>query len=417
MTERGSGPEDGERVVVLLSGEAAADGATRRALEGTEGQQEETDDPAAALDAVESGAVLVVGDRSALARLARLATRSAEASAEEAGAAGREAAGSEAVAGRATAKTGEAAGGSPSLQIRRPARFSARPLHAEAAACVREAMETVREGGTPDPNPAALLAERLHTSLLQSNMLLLRALEPYKRFDLGTHCANVSIIAAKIAMGLEWSLQETLRTLQAGLLHDIGMMRLPERILRKEGPLSEEERSQMQRHPAIGAEVLEPLGEDFRWLREAVAQEHERRDGSGYPEGLSGDEIDPLATLLGVADVFEAFSHARSYRSPFTAYEALEKVLAMREEWFPSPVVDALANEISVFPLDSYVLLSTGEIGRVVASNPENLMRPTVEVLWDEEWKPIPSPERLPLSERPEMSVTRPLHEAEVPIT
>ena len=399
-TGTGSGGER-ERIVLLLSGEPERDRTAREALERTGRELLETRDPEEALRALVDGAVLAVADREALTDLGRLTTAQGPAAGDD-----REASGAR-----------PAGDGGPTLQIRRPARFSARPLHAEAAAFVRDALDGAAGGEVPDMETAKVTAERLHTSLLQSNLLLLRALEPYKRFDLATHCTNVAIIAGKIALGLDWPLEDTLRALQAGLLHDLGMMRLPERILTKEGALTEAEREEMQRHPRLGAELLEPLGSEHDWLRRAVLQEHERLDGGGYPEGLVGDDIDPLAAVLGVADVFEAFSHARSYRSPFTAYEALEKVLTMRGARFRPDVVDTLANEISVFPLDSYVLLSTGEIGRVVGTNPENLMRPTVEVLWDAAWNPMSSPSRIELAERPEVSVTRPLHEAEVPIT
>lgn len=319
---------------------------------------------------------------------------------------------------RAPSPEPAAAGEAPTLQVRRPARFSARPLYAQAERFVRETFDAVREAGTPpDMERARVVAERLHTSLLQSNLLLLRALEPYDRFELPTHCVNVAIVAGKIAIGLENPLAGTLRTLQAGLLHDIGMMRLPDRILRKEGRLTAAEREEMQDHPLLGAELVKALGPEYAWLERAVVQEHERLRAQGYPAGLEGDEIDPIARILGVADVFEAFSHSRAYRSPFTSYEALEKVIALRGEQFHPEVVDALTDEISVFPLDSYVLLSSGEIGRVVESNPENLLRPAVEVLWDRTWQPLPEPRRLDLREEPALSIRRPLHEAEVPIT
>lgn len=303
------------------------------------------------------------------------------------------------------------------LQVRRPARFSARPLYADAVRFARDSFERAGRGEPPEMSHARLLAERVHTSLLQSNLLLNRALEPYKRFEIPTHCTNVAIFAGKIALGLERSLEETLRVVEAGLVHDIGMARLPGDILHKTGPLTDEERESMQRHPVLGAELVERLGSEFAWLARAIRQEHERAHGHGYPEGLEGAEIDPLARILGVADVFEAFSHARAYRSPFTAYEALEKVTTMREEYFDPQIVDALANEISVFPLDSYVKLSTGAIGRVVATNPENLMRPTVEVLWSESWAPLEEPEIVALEALPEVTIERPLHESEVPIT
>lgn len=309
-----------------------------------------------------------------------------------------------------------AEGREPSVRVRRPARFSARPLYGEAVDWVRSVFRSVRAGDDFELEGGRVLAEKLHTSLLQSNLLLLRALEPYKQFELANHCVNVTVIAGKISMGLEASLTTVHRVLQAGLVHDIGMTRLPDRILHKEGPLTEGEREEIERHPLHGAEILEGGGSPD-WLVRAVRQEHERLRGQGYPEGLEGDEIDPLARTLGVADVFEAFSQARAYRSPFTLYEALEKVTSMRDEYFPREIVDALADEISVFPPDSYVQLDTGEIGRVVASNSSNLMRPTVEVLWDAQWNPLPEPRRLDLSATPEVSIDRPLHEAEVPIT
>ncbi|MCG8469673.1 MAG: HD domain-containing protein [Gemmatimonadetes bacterium] len=304
----------------------------------------------------------------------------------------------------------------PSVAVRKPARFSARPLYADAVAFARESLARAREGIAPDMGWARLVAERLHTSLVQNNLLLNRALEPHHRFDLSTHSVNVAIFAGKIANSRDLPLDTTLRTIEAGLVHDIGMARLPDSILFKDAGLTDEERAEMERHPLLGAELIAGLGEDFRWLERAIRQEHERAGGQGYPQGLVADEIDPIARTLGVADLFEAFSHARSYRSPFTAYEALEKVVAMRGEHFDGATVDALANEISVFPLDSYVKLSSGAIGRVIATNPENLMRPTIEVLWNETWAPI-DPKIMALDKVPEIAIERPLHESEVPIT
>jgi len=304
----------------------------------------------------------------------------------------------------------------PTVLVRHPARFSARPLYADAVAFARESFVSSMEGREPDMARARLVAERLHTSLLQSNLLLNRALEPYKRFEIPTHCANVAIFAAKIALSRDMPLRDILRVIQAGLLHDIGMARLPQEVLVKEGGLTEDARTAMQRHPLLGAEIASRLGGDYGWLERAIGQEHERIDGSGYPEGLEGDRIDEIARIIGVADVFEAFSHLRVYRSPFTAFEALERVMQLRGNVFDQDIVDALANEISVFPLDSYVRLSSGTIGRVVATNPDNLMRPTIEVLWNQDWAPI-EPEIVSLDEAPEVAIERPLHESEVPIT
>jgi len=305
----------------------------------------------------------------------------------------------------------------PRVLARAPSLFKSRVLYAEACRYVESALADVVAGRKPKVAEARILAERIHTSLLQSNRLLLMALEPYERFELAPHCANVALLAGKITMGLGWGVDGVLRAIQAGLLHDIGMARLPERVLLKAGKLSEDEWELVRQHPDHGAEIIGRLGEAYEWLRIAVAQEHERMNGQGYPTGLAGDEIDGLARVIAVADVFEAFSHPRTYRSLFTTYEALEQVVGLRDESLSGNVVAALVDEISAFPLDSFVMLSTGEIGRVVNTNPTNLMRPVVQTVWNPMWEPLDEPRTLDLAEETTVSVTRPLHETELPIT
>ena len=117
------------------------------------------------------------------------------------------------------------------------------------------------------------------------------------------------------------------------------------------------------------------------------------------------------------AAVFEALSHPRTYRSPFTALQALERVVGMQDEYFSPQVVSALVNEISAFPLDSYVQISSGEIGRVVATDPGNILRPKVELVWDADWKRIQGSDTLDLATRPDLTVARALLDSELPIT
>ncbi len=312
----------------------------------------------------------------------------------------------------------EAPGGeAPRVLTRAPSLFKNRVLYTEACRYVESVLADAAAGRKPKVAEARILAERIHTSLLQSNRLMLMALEPYERFELPAHCANVALLAGKITMGLGWGLDGVLRAIQAGLLHDIGMARLPERVLLKAGKLSEDEWKLVRQHPEHGADIIGRLGEGYEWLRLAVAQEHERMNGQGYPAGLSGEDIDGLASVIAVADVFEAFSHPRTYRSLFTTYEALEQVVGLRDESLSGDVVAALVDEISAFPLDSFVMLSTGEIGRVVNTNPTNLMRPVVQTVWNPMWEPLDEPRTLDLAEETTVSVTRPLHETELPIT
>jgi HD-GYP domain-containing protein (c-di-GMP phosphodiesterase class II) len=110
----------------------------------------------------------------------------------------------------------------------------------------------------------------------------------------------------------------------ASLLHDIGKIGIPEYILNKEGPLNEEEREKINKHPVIGVTILQPISE----LNEAimgVKHHHERYDGKGYPSGLKGEEIPLIAAIISVADTYDAMTSNRPYR------KALDKDKAMIE--------------------------------------------------------------------------------------
>ncbi|MHC4811453.1 MAG: HD domain-containing phosphohydrolase [Planctomycetota bacterium] len=99
----------------------------------------------------------------------------------------------------------------------------------------------------------------------------------------------------------------------ASLLHDVGKIGIPEAILTKAGPLTADERQVIQRHPEMGFDILEPLVDGDR-IRRLVVQHHERWDGGGYPQGLSGEEVDLPGRILILAEVYDALAEARSYK-------------------------------------------------------------------------------------------------------
>ncbi|MFO7588871.1 MAG: HD domain-containing protein [Gemmatimonadota bacterium] len=315
------------------------------------------------------------------------------------------------------ARAGGRSGTSVRARVRGPARGDAAGLYAGARAAAEAVLAAARDGRAPELEETRVAAERIHTALIHDNALVNRSLEPHPATDLASHSVNVAVIAGRIAMGMALPSEDVIRSVQAGLVHDLGMALLPARLLENPGRWSEEDRAELRRHPELGAALLEPHLPRHDWLRRAVLQEHERRHGQGYPIGLSGTAIDPLARTLAVADVFEALSHPRTYRSPNTALEALEQITGMAGEWFDPGVVAALVNEISAFPLDSWVQLSTGGIGRVVETDPENLFRPVVELAWDADWRPLDPPRRLDLGSVPDVTVSRSLLESELPLT
>ena len=133
---------------------------------------------------------------------------------------------------------------------------------------------------------------------------------------------------------------EQLRILRyAGLLHDIGKLAVEDRILRKAGPLTPEEREAIKQHPVVGAAILGSAG-SFAALVPAVRHHHERFDGTGYPDGLAGEAIPVEARILAVADAFDAMTSDRPYRPALARDVACERLIRGRGTQFDPGVVD-----------------------------------------------------------------------------
>ncbi len=169
---------------------------------------------------------------------------------------------------------------------------------------------------------------------------LISAIEMKDPYTAG-HQRRVTQLACAMAkeMGLPEEQIEGLR--MAGLIHDIGKMSVPAEILSKPGRLSELEYGLIQAHAQVGYDVLNGTIE-FPWpVAQIVLQHHERMDGSGYPQGLSGEEIMLEARILGVADVIEAMASHRPYRPPRGLDKALEEMSGNRGVLYDPEVVDA----------------------------------------------------------------------------
>jgi len=126
----------------------------------------------------------------------------------------------------------------------------------------------------------------------------------------------------------------------AGILHDIGKIHVPVEILSKPGPITEGEFSIIKTHPQVGYDILKRI--EFPWpIAQIVLQHHERMDGSGYPQGLSDQDILLEARILGVADIVEAMSSHRSYREALGIDKALGEISEKKGTLYDPRVVDA----------------------------------------------------------------------------
>ncbi len=173
----------------------------------------------------------------------------------------------------------------------------------------------------------------------------------------GGHCYRVGRVAARLGrqIGLDKTTCDTLEV--AGRLHDIGKVGIPDAILLKPGPLTEEERAIMQRHCHLGAQLLKSSKVPTIQMALSVALcHHEKWDGSGYPEGLAGEEIPIVARLTAVADVFDALINVRPYKHAWEVEEAVAEIERGAGTHFDPALVPVFVE-----------LVNSGEIARITA--------------------------------------------------
>jgi putative two-component system response regulator len=171
--------------------------------------------------------------------------------------------------------------------------------------------------------------------------------------DTGDHTRRVGDLSGRIARALKVSATVASMIERAAPCHDVGKIAIPDEILLKPGPLSDEEFEVAKTHTRIGARIL--LGSHpVLWLASEIAMtHHERWDGSGYPDGLSGEDIPLAGRIVAVADVFDTLTHDRSYRQAWPRHQATGEILAQSGKQFDSRVADAFLRVVTDLPAES----------------------------------------------------------------
>jgi len=153
------------------------------------------------------------------------------------------------------------------------------------------------------------------------------------------HCERVARNAVAMARVLGLDDQDETTVLLGAYVHDVGQLRIPHELLHKPGPLTREEREVVQMHPIWGIELLANV--EFPWdLKPIIRWHHERYDGTGYPDRLTGDAIPLAAQIVGILDVYDALTAARAYQPARTADQALAELTRYRR-WWSDPVFEA----------------------------------------------------------------------------
>lgn len=194
------------------------------------------------------------------------------------------------------------------------------------------------------------------------------------------HSINVSLLSMLIGKWLRLDYESVRMLTQAGLLHDMGKSKVLPDILNKPGVLTREEFEEIKRHPIYGYRLVEASPDIDEDVKKAILTHHEREDGSGYPIGLKGDQLNIYAKIIAVADIYDAMTSNRAYRekeSPFNVFEMMEKSTF---GILDSKIVNTFLNNIAAYYIGDMVRLSSGDIAEIVYINPRHISQPLVKL-------------------------------------
>lgn len=191
------------------------------------------------------------------------------------------------------------------------------------------------------------------------------------------HSINVSVLARMMGIWLEYP-EEELNTLTlCGLLHDIGKSAIPNRIIEKPGKLTDEEYGEIKKHPRLGYELLDRLPIDER-IKNAALMHHERCDGTGYPAQLTINAIDDFASIISIADVYDAMTADRCYRAGLCPFEVIALFEQEGLSKYKPDFIRIFLKKIADAYIHNDILLNDGRRGEIVLIN-QHLTRPVIQ--------------------------------------
>jgi putative nucleotidyltransferase with HDIG domain len=273
---------------------------------------------------------------------------------------------------------------------------------------VQSIMDEIRMGKSID-TPAAREAVAACVDNVMMNQdagLLLTRLRNKDEYT-SEHSLNVAIISIAFGRHLGMNRKELNVVGLCGLLHDMGKMLTPLDILNKPGRLNDDEMEIMKRHPADGREILLDTQDVMDTVIDTAFGHHERLNGGGYPRGIGGSEIPLYTRIVTIADVYDAITGDRVYRTGETAETALGILHQNMGSAFDESLVIKFIQTIGTYPLGTVVEMTNGEVGIVIDNNPRQRLRPKIKILLDHNKQPC-QPGIIDLTTNPADSIGEP---------
>lgn len=259
----------------------------------------------------------------------------------------------------------------------------AEKIHNQAKSLVSTVMDNVKVGRAFDVSSVDDLAGNMLQSILRNHNALtclgrIRDKDSY----LMEHSVNLSVLMSVFSKSIDLSNRVMHQAIVGALLHDIGKILVPDSVLHKPGKLTEQEFSIMKMHVNFGKDILQ-ISEGVSDLSVLIAsQHHERVDGSGYPEGLKGDEISTYGRMVAIVDVYDAITADRCYHQGMTPTQGIRKLLEWSDHHLDRSLVNQFIRCIGIYPVGSLVLLESGRLGAVIQANEADQRLPILRIMY-----------------------------------
>jgi len=276
----------------------------------------------------------------------------------------------------------------------------ARDLYVRARNLQRESFDKLQNNGTLETGPYEEVATQFFDSIFQNKdaLLCMTKLQDKDAY-LFEHSINVAILLAIFSNFIGLNRAIGVKLTLAGLLHDIGKVKISDDVLFKNGKLTDKEFDHMKTHATLGADILSNSGLEGLAVQVAL-QHHERLSGSGYPSGLIAHQLNQYVRMASIADVFDAITAERVYKSAVPAIQAFKIIKQSGEQEFDVKLLNQFIRAIGLFSIGTIVLLKSQKLAVVTKANHETPQKPTVVAFYHTQYKRHIEPQTLDLKKK-----------------
>jgi HD-GYP domain-containing protein (c-di-GMP phosphodiesterase class II) len=266
----------------------------------------------------------------------------------------------------------------------------ARSARASLKEAVGSLMDAVRDGKKPNVEQLRDSVAEMESSIIRNPdaFMLLRSLQERDSYTF-SHCIDSSVMAIAFARHLGLPKDQVSDLGLGALLADIGKVRISPSVLTAARRLSGAELEEARTHVTHSVDIMKELPGMSPRVLSIASTHHERFDGSGYPQGLSGDQIPLMGCIAGLVDWFDALTSDRPYGDAESLQTVVQMLYQCRDASFPGELVERFIQMLGVYPIGTLVELSTGEVGIVIGQNRHRRLRPKVMLVLDSEKRPL----------------------------